>query len=84
MFQAEMQKEQVKQKRFQRISFLAVNGTIAACILIVTGIYRTRGYLPEIDINHLMRIDISIVIILIALWGISKFQLQMLFKQKLQ
>ncbi|MBL7960763.1 hypothetical protein JNL27_11050 [bacterium] len=82
LVQAEMQKEKARHELLQRISLIAVSGTVAVCILIVTGIYYAQGYLPDTAISHITRFDFPIIGILTALWIISEFQLRTFFNLK--
>ncbi len=84
LVQARMQRESALHKKLQRISLWAVGATIAASVLIITGLFSTQGYSPASIMRHLTRTDISMIWIWTALWFISEFQLRTLFKPKLQ
>ncbi|MBL7995490.1 hypothetical protein JNM05_08960 [bacterium] len=82
LVQAEMQKEKARHKTLQRISSIAVSGTVAVCILLVSALFSSPGFALSSLLGHLAHPDVSLVWIGAALWLVSEFQLRFLFKLK--
>lgn len=76
LVQAEMQKEKERLKKLQRISVIAVSGTVAASVLTVTGMSYAQGYSPGTVMSYFSRFNFSVVGIVTLLWIISEFQLR--------